>query len=69
MKTEPCPSCGKPMERGFLVAESLIGGAKWVEKKTRLAIRGSPVASADRWGNVYLSGFRCPDCHRLLLAY
>jgi hypothetical protein len=47
------------MEAGFLVAESFVGGAKWMRKKTRLAMGGEVLADPDGLGNVYLEGLRC----------
>ena len=64
-----CPSCGKPMQQGYLVTESIIGGAKWMQEKTRLAIGGEPLQPPDRWGNVYLAGLRCSGCRLLTLRY
>lgn len=64
-----CPVCGKPMEKGLLAAESFVGGAKWVKERTRLALGGEPLVPPDRWGNVYLDGFRCTACRILALTY
>lgn len=69
MSNPPCPSCGRPMDLGFLVAESMVGGAKWMTEKTRLAIGGDHLQPPDRWGNVYMSGQRCTECHLLLVRY
>ena len=57
------------MEPGFLVAESYVGGAKWVHEKTILAIGGEKVAKTDGAGNVYIRGFRCATCRHLALYY
>lgn len=65
----PCPSCGKPMDQGYLVAESLLGGAKWMQERTRLAIGGEPIQTRDAWGNVYLAGLRCTACRLITLRY
>ena len=64
-----CPVCGKAMEKGLLAAESFVGGAKWVKERTRLALGGESLAPPDRWGNVYLDGFRCTGCRILALSY
>ncbi len=69
MPDYPCPSCNKPMEQGYLVAESIVAGAKWMQEKTRLAIGGEPLTPPDRWGNVYLAGLRCAACRLLTLRY
>lgn len=63
------PNCGSPMESGFLVAESLLGGAKWTRRQTRLAVGGKTLVDPDRWGNVYLGGFQCGSCRTLVLGY
>ncbi len=68
LRTE-CPECGKLMEHGFLVAESYIGGAKWVTRRTRLAGGGARLVGPDTWGNVYFEGFRCSGCKYLSLHY
>ena len=64
-----CPHCGTTMKSGYLVAESLLGGAKWTRRKTRLAAGGEAVVRPDAWGNVYLGGFRCESCRTLVLRY
>ena len=64
-----CPVCGRPMEKGLLAAESFVGGVKWVKERTRLALGGESLAPPDRWGNVYLDGFRCTGCRILALSY
>ena len=69
MQDSICPSCGKSMESGFLVAESLVGGAKWVQKKTKLSIGGEKIVPTDGLGNVYIAGFRCTGCRQLSLRY
>lgn len=57
------------MEAGYLVAESFLSGAKWMEEKTRLALGGEPLQPPDRWGNVYFAGLRCASCRLLTLRY
>ena len=64
-----CPNCGAVMSSGFLVAESLMEGAKWKAKKTRLAAGGDALVDPDTWGNVYVGGFRCTSCRTLVLSY
>ena len=64
-----CPLCGKPMEQGYLVAASMLGGAKWMQEKTRLALGGEPLQPPDTWGNVYLAGLRCASCRLVTLRY
>ncbi len=57
------------MQKGFLVAESYLGGAKWVSRRTRLAGDGERIVNPDTWGNVYLAGLRCRSCRTLALRY
>lgn len=64
-----CPECGGRMDRGFLVAESYLGGAKWVTRRTRMAAGGASLVRPDNWGNVFLAGQRCPGCRLLVLRY
>ncbi len=64
-----CPECRGSMDRGYLVAESLLGGAKWTARKTKLAAGGQRLVDPDGWGNVYLPGFRCSSCRILSLRY
>lgn len=64
-----CPDCGGPMQKGFLVAESYLGGAKWAARRTRLAASGERLVNPDAWGNVYIAGLRCARCRYLALRY
>ena len=57
------------MEAGYLVSESIVAGAKWMQEKTRLAIGGEPLQPPDRWGDAYPAGLRCPGCRLLPLRY
>jgi len=57
------------MEPGFLVAESYLGGAKWVLRKTRLGAGGEALVRPDALGNVYVGGRRCRRCRFLALHY
>ena len=64
-----CPECGGTMQSGFLVAESYIGGAKWMRRRTLLAAGGESLVRPDGLGNVCLAGHRCPRCRFLALHY
>lgn len=64
-----CPSCGEPMEEGYLGSESFIGGAKWDTKKSRLGIGGEELVKPGGLGMVYFQGNRCRGCRLLLLCY
>jgi len=54
---------------GFLVAESFLQGAKWMQERTRLALGGETLVQPDGFGNVYIPGLRCPSCKVLILKY
>lgn len=69
MVENPCPSCGKPMEEGFVIAENFVEGARWTKRKTRLGAGGEKLVEADAFGNQYIPGYRCPSCKLLLLFY
>lgn len=69
MRDSICPSCGNNMKSGFLIAESLVGGAKWVHKRTKLSIGGEKIMPTDAFGNVYIAGFRCTGCRYLSFRY
>ncbi len=64
-----CPSCGNTMEHGFFGSESLIGGAKWYTKKSRLGTGGEALVKPGGLGMVYVEGERCQGCKLLLLRY
>ncbi len=64
-----CPECGRPMEHGYLGAESFIGGAKWTHKRSKLGASGPTLVKPDVLGNVYFEGFRCASCRHLSLHY
>ncbi len=57
------------MEEGYLGSESLIGGAKWDTKKSKLGIGGEKLAKPGSLGMVYFEGSRCKNCRLLLLHY
>ena len=69
LMAEKCPKCGKEMESGYLEAESLVGGAKWQEKRSVLGIGGELLMKPNASGLVYLQGSRCPHCRILMLKY
>lgn len=69
MAADVCTTCGRPMTKGFLVAESFVEGAKWMSEKTRLARGGEVIFKPDGWGNVYMDAYRCNGCRRVVLQY
>jgi hypothetical protein len=66
-----CPVCSGPMERGYVWAESTIGGygPKWFTNKSLTAIGGELLARQDFWGNAWIQGYRCAKCRTLVLRY
>lgn len=62
-----CPYCRGPMEKGSVGAESLSGGAKWHTSRSTLALGGEPVGDYTDGGMVWLDGYRCRTCGRLVL--
>ena len=65
----PCPSCGKSMEQGFVIAENFVEGARWTTKKSLFGVGGERIVEPDALGNQYIPGFRCPACKIILLFY
>ncbi len=57
------------MEHGFLGSESLISGAKWYKKKSKLGTGGEPLVKPGGLGMVYVEGERRQVCRLLLLRY
>jgi hypothetical protein len=64
-----CPKCGKEMEHGFQRAESFIGGVKWMPERSSKSLGLESLAKPDPMGFCYLEGYRCRDCHNLLVQY
>lgn len=64
-----CPRCRELMQKGYLRAESLVGGAKWHRERNALASGGEKIMGTDLGGNVWLEGFRCDKCRTLVLHY
>ncbi len=69
MGPDACPTCGHPMVKGFLVAESFVEGAKWMTERSRLARGGEVLVKPDGWGNVYMDAYRCTGCRRIIVQY
>jgi hypothetical protein len=57
------------METGSVAAESLTGGAKWHESRSRLALGGEKIGDYTLGGMVWFDGARCKSCRLLLLRY
>ena len=64
---QECPYCHTPMEEGTVGAESVTGGAKWHTSRSMLAVGGEPVGDYSAGGMVWLDGYRCRSCGRLIL--
>ena len=64
-----CPKCSKEMEHGYLRAESFIGGVKWMPEKTSKTLGLESLVKPDALGFCFIEGFRCRECHNLVLQY
>ena len=64
---QECPYCHAQMEKGTVGAESLTGGAKWHKSRSTLALGGEPVGDYSAGGMVWLDGYRCKRCDKLIL--
>ena len=69
MGPDVCTTCGRPMVKGYLVAEAFVDGAKWMTEKSRLARGGEILIKPDGWGNVYMDAYRCTGCRRVIVQY
>jgi Domain of unknown function (DUF6487) len=64
-----CPNCGMEMEPGFLGTERIFSDVSWFKEKTMFGTGGESLDIKDKMGMIYIEGFRCPSCKRLLLKY
>jgi hypothetical protein len=64
-----CPSCGKPMEDGFLGAQNSPSGIQWFRSKNFFGLHGEPIGENDKTQMSWLTGSRCPDCQLVLARY
>ena len=64
---EECPYCRAPLEKGVVGAESLTGGANWYKSRSTLALGGEPIGDSATGGMVWLDGYRCRNCRKLIL--
>ncbi|MFQ5872032.1 MAG: PF20097 family protein [Candidatus Geothermarchaeales archaeon] len=64
-----CPNCGNTMEHGFSGSESLISGAKWFTRTSKLGTGGEALVKPGGLGIVYIERERCTGCKLLLLRY
>jgi hypothetical protein len=61
-----CPRCGKPMEVGIVATTGLLA---WQQKRTRLLLHGEIVGKKRVATTPNYQGWRCRECHLLLLDY
>lgn len=64
-----CPRCGAAMQPGSLGTMSYVGGSKWYERRSALALGGETLVSMPLGGMAWLDGARCPACRLLVLRY
>jgi hypothetical protein len=64
-----CPKCGKEMEHGFQRAESFLGGVKWMAERSSKSMGLESLAKPDSLGFCFLEGYRCRDCHSIVVQY
>ncbi|EQD56345.1 hypothetical protein B2A_05300 [mine drainage metagenome] len=64
--TVACPRCGKPMESGIVATTGLIA---WQQRRTRLLLDGEIVGKKRVATTPNYPGWRCRDCHLLLLDH
>lgn len=67
-----CPSCGAPMEEGFIETESLVSGVKWRKEITslsRIGLGGERIYESNIWGIVHIPAMRCPACRIVVHKY
>ena len=72
-ESAPCPSCGKPMERGFLIApnEGYFRGIRWSDTEALFwPYPGEPLQRGSLFvGNTNIPAFRCTACRTVVLRY
>ena len=67
-----CPSCGAPMEEGFVETESLVSGVKWRKEIThlsRIGLGGERIYESNIWGIVHIPAMRCAQCRIVIHKY
>jgi hypothetical protein len=67
-----CPSCGAPMEEGFVETESLVSGVKWRKEIThlsRIGLGGERIYESNIWGIVHIPAMRCAQCRIVVHKY
>ena len=56
------------MEPGMMRADSFFGGAKWLGLPYSRTNKHT-IVNPDWLGYIKIPGFRCADCHQLVLNY
>jgi predicted RNA-binding Zn-ribbon protein involved in translation (DUF1610 family) len=68
-----CPSCGREMDRGFVIApdKGSFHGVRWSESKDALwPYVGGPFKLGDQVAeNMNVPAFRCPACKLVVMRY
>jgi len=61
-----CPRCGKPMETGIVATTGVMA---WQQRRTRLLLDGEIIGKKLVAATPNYQGWRCRECHLLLLDY
>ena len=77
MNTSPglsnCPSCGSPLDPGYLYGGNLFGSFQWAEKEPTIWNAANPSGEGIGDGShltfTSLKGSKCCRCRALFLSY
>lgn len=61
-----CPRCGKSMEPGIVATTGLLS---WQQRRTRMLLDGEILGKKRVAMTPNYSGWRCRECHLLLLDH
>ncbi len=69
LKEQKCPSCGKPMDHGYIAGHWIR--LRWVkEAKTKTIFTGEPLSrKVDFWNAPVVEAVRCEDCKTGIFIY
>jgi Domain of unknown function (DUF6487) len=68
-----CPYCDKELEVGCLMGKDSLFGFQWYEGEPtfwrNVYPHGDPIGEMGASAGLYLKGFSCMSCRRLILEY
>ena len=67
-----CPFCGAEMEAGSVLSSQTLLWTPYEDSKVSIRFwkrKGEYFLNRTPLGNAKLSGFRCPQCRKLILDY